>query len=248
MLGENRARRSVVGADVLEYRRVSRLLGMMIDDQIDPVDEAAEIVRLHVHHRNPVELLQRGLRDLLDGDVEQVRHPEVFRPRHPLDRADDGGRLGAAQHVSQRQAAGHRVRIGIVVEQEELRHREVRDVGKLRMKVFDALGRRIGADPEHVHEDAARVAHGIEDLLEAAFAIVLDDDAGAGAEIGFDEGVGAPRIAYGDGDAGVMQAPGERLALDDEFDLEAGQQDFVEHPDDQFVLTDGETPHRVPNR
>jgi len=27
--------------------------------------------------------------------------------------------------------------------------------------------------------------------------------------------------------------------FDDELDLEAGQQDFVEHPDDQFVLTDG---------
>jgi hypothetical protein len=30
----------------------------------------------------------------------------------------------------------------------------------------------------------------------------------------------------------------QRPVLDDEFDLEAGQQDLVEHPDDQFVLTD----------
>jgi hypothetical protein len=36
-----------------------------------------------------------------------------------------------------------------------------------------------------------------------------------------------------------MQPPGDRLALDDELHVEAGQQDFVEHPDDQFVLADG---------
>ena len=49
-------------------------------------------------------------------------------------------------------------------------------------------------------------------------------------------------------DAGVVQTPRQRPAFDDELDLEAGQQDFVEHPDDQLVLADGETPHRVNNR
>ena len=39
--------------------------------------------------------------------------------------------------------------------------------------------------------------------------------------------------------AGVVETARERPALDDELDLEAGQQDLVEHPDDQFVLTDG---------
>ena len=39
--------------------------------------------------------------------------------------------------------------------------------------------------------------------------------------------------------AGVVQPPRERPVLDDELDLEAGQQDLVEHPDDQLVLTDG---------
>ena len=39
--------------------------------------------------------------------------------------------------------------------------------------------------------------------------------------------------------AGVVETPGERPAFDDELDLEAGQQDLVEHPDDQFVLADG---------
>jgi hypothetical protein len=36
-----------------------------------------------------------------------------------------------------------------------------------------------------------------------------------------------------------MEAPREWPLFDDELDLEARQQDFVEHPDDQFVLTDG---------
>ena len=43
-------------------------------------------------------------------------------------------------------------------------------------------------------------------------------------------------------------AAGERAVLDDELDLEAGQQDFVEHPDDQLVLTDGQTSHQRTNR
>ena len=95
------------------------------------------------------------------------------------------------------------------------------------------------ADAEHVDERAAGVAHRFENLLQAAAAVVFDDDAGAGAEVGLDEGVGAARIAGRDVDAGVVQPAGERPVLDDEFDLEAGQQDLVEHPDDQLVLTDG---------
>ena len=38
---------------------------------------------------------------------------------------------------------------------------------------------------------------------------------------------------------GVVEPPRERPVLDDELDLEAGQQDLVEHPDDQLVLADG---------
>ena len=32
---------------------------MMIDDQIDAVDQPAEVVRLHVDHRDAVEFLER---------------------------------------------------------------------------------------------------------------------------------------------------------------------------------------------
>jgi hypothetical protein len=40
-----------------------------------------------------------------------------------------------------------------------------------------------------------------------------------------------------------VKAPRRSSVLDDEFDFEAGKQDFVEHPDHQLVLTDRETPH-----
>ena len=32
---------------------------MVIDDQVDAVDQAAEVVRLHVDHRDAVEFLER---------------------------------------------------------------------------------------------------------------------------------------------------------------------------------------------
>ena len=90
---------------------------------------------------------------------------------------------------------------------------------------------------------ASRIASSI--LLKASLAAVFDDDAGAGGDVGFEIGVGAARVAGDDVQAGVMQPAGERLALDEELDFEAGQQDFVEHPDDQLGLADGETPHSI---
>ena len=51
-------------------------------------------------------------------------------------------------------------------------------------------------------------------------------------------------VAGGDVHAGLGEPAGERRAVDEEFDLEAGQQDLVENLDDQLVLADGETPHR----
>ena len=57
VLGEDRRGRSVVGADVLEDGAVARLLGVVIDDQVGPVEQAAEVVRLHVDRRDPLEFL-----------------------------------------------------------------------------------------------------------------------------------------------------------------------------------------------
>ena len=54
--------------------------------------------------------------------------------------------------------------------------------------------------------------------------------------------LGSPAVMW-------MPASSRRLAsgfvLDDELDFEAGQQDLVEHPDDQLVLTDREALHRT---
>ncbi len=92
---------------------------MVIDDQVDAIDQAAEVVRLHVDHRDAVVFLQAVDGDRLDVEVEKVDHPQVLRPGHALDGADDRRGLGAAQNVAQRQAAGHRVWIGVVVEQNQ---------------------------------------------------------------------------------------------------------------------------------
>ena len=122
---------------------------------------------------------------------------------------------------------------------EQLGHREVGDVRKLGMKFLGAFrgGRR--ADAEHVDQRSAGVAHGLENLARAAAAVVFDDDAGAGSEVGLEEGVGAAGVAGNHVDVGVVQSTGEGPVLDDELDLEPGQQDLVEHPDDQLVLADG---------
>ena len=119
VLGQDRRGRAVVGADVLEHGAVAGLLRMMIDDQIGAIEHAAEIVRLHVDRGDAIEPGERGRRDLLDVDVEHVRHAQVLRPGHALHRADDRRRLGAAQQVAQRQAAGQRVGIGVVVEEDQ---------------------------------------------------------------------------------------------------------------------------------
>jgi hypothetical protein len=81
-------------------------------------------------------------------------------------------------------------------------------------------------------------AHRVENLLQAALAVVFDDDAGARGQVGFDVGFRAAGIGSHDVDAAVVQPPCGGLALDDELHVEAGQQDLVEHPDDQLVLAD----------
>ena len=57
--------------------------------------------------------------------------------------------------------------------------------------------------------------------------------------VGLEPGLRPPRVASRHSDAGFVEAAGQWSRLDDEFDLEARQQDLVEHPDNQFVLTDG---------
>ena len=92
---------------------------MVIDDQIDAVDQAAEVMRLHVDHRDAIVFLERVRRNRLDVNIQQVDHAEVFRTRDALDRADDRRGLGAPQDVAQRQAAGHGVGVRIVVQHDQ---------------------------------------------------------------------------------------------------------------------------------
>ena len=119
VLGQDRGRRSVFRPDVLEHGGVAGLLGMMVDDQVHAIDQIAEVVRLDVHHRDAIEFGERCRRDRLDVHVEQVDHPQVFRARHALHGADDRRGLRAPEHVPQREAAGQRVGIGIVVQQDQ---------------------------------------------------------------------------------------------------------------------------------
>ena len=90
---------------------------------------------------------------------------------------------------------------------------------------------------------APGVPDGLEDPLEAVAAVVFDDDAGAGREVGLDVGVGAARVARRDVQPAVVEPLGQRLALDQELDFEVGQQDLVEHPDGQLGLADRQAPH-----
>ena len=111
------------------------------------------------------------------------------------------------------------------------------DVREFVAQFLGALAGRHRADGEHVDECRAGVANGFEEFSGVAAAVVLDDDAGARADVGLEPRLSAPRVAQRDGDAGFVQTSGERPIVDDELDLEPGQQDLVEHPDDQFVLT-----------
>ncbi len=109
---------------------------------------------------------------------------------------------------------------------EELGHRQVRHVRELGVQLFASLGGHGRTQPKHVHERTARIAHRLQHALEAAARVVLDDDAGSGCEVGLEVGVGAPRIADRDGHPRIVEAARQRLAVDNELDFEAGQQDL----------------------
>ena len=141
MFGQDRAGRSVVFANVLEDRVVAVLLGMMVDDEVDAV-EAREIVRLHVDHADAIELLDGVLRDRLDVNVEQVGHADVFGARHTFERRDHGRRSGAMQHRAQREAAGHRIGVGLVVQQDQ----DAIGVGQIALILLHAGARQRAAE------------------------------------------------------------------------------------------------------
>ncbi len=134
---------------------------------------------------------------------------------------------------------------------EQLRQGQVVQLRKLCLQLLFAFARIRGADSEDVDQCAPGVPYGFQNLLETLAAVVFDDDAGAGGEVGLDVGIGPTEIACRDAQPALVKTAGQRLALDEEPYFEAGQQDLVEHPDGQFSLADGETPHvrlAVPTR
>ncbi len=234
-------------------------------------------MRLHVDHGDAIEARKLLGADDFHLDIQQVLHPQVLGARGALKGRDHRSLLRAAQHVAQREPAGHGVRVRVVVQQnqhairiaeeplilldlqprqrsaefdeqrlpEEVRNRKIVDLGKKDAQFLLVLVRVAAADADDVHERRPRVADGFERLAQAPFAGVFNDDAGGGGDVGFEVGVGAARVARQDVQVRVMELPGERLALDEKFDFEAGLQGFVEHPDEQLGLTDGETPHSI---
>src|SRR5690606_37689606 len=82
-----------------------------------------------------------------------------------------------------------------------------------------------------------------DDALQAASAIVLDDDARIWSEIDPEIGVDTFWISDGCCHTVVDETPSQRAALDQKFDLEHTRQDPVKGPDDQLVLTDGQRTH-----
>ncbi len=105
--------------------------------------------------------------------------------------------------------------------------------------------RRLGmpVDVQDVEQAAAGVADGRDDALQAAPAVVLDDDAGVGREVGAQVGVDATRIGDGGRHAVIDETPSERAAFDQELDVEGPRQNAMQGPDDQLVLTDGQRTH-----
>ena len=273
MLRQDRARRAVVGANVLEHRAVAGLLRMMIDDEIGAVQEPSEVVGLHIDRRDPLELLKGRRRNLLDVDVQHVRHPQILRARDPLNRTDDGRRLRASEQVSQRETAGERIGIGIVVEQDQdpvgvveialvllyprARHRPAQlgderradqlaeaDVSDVRLGGAGMLGRLVGLLAGV--QDVDERSAGVSDRRDRLFwtaTVVFDDEARAGRDVGLEVGVDPPRIADGDLDPGVVETARQGPAFDEEIHLEARQQYVVQGANEELVLTDGKNAH-----
>jgi hypothetical protein len=276
VLRQDRARRTVLRADVLEHRGVSRLLGMMIDHQVDLRQQPREVVWLHVDERDPIEAFHLRCRQYLDLQVQQLQHAQVLGAGHAVHAPDDGGLSGAAQDVAQRKPAGDGIRIRIVVQQDEdairirhialillhalpidraseldlqrrtreFRQREAVHFGEARFESVRTL-RIFRRRAEYPNERAAGGANGLDDFSEGTAAVVFNDDAGGGSEVGADVGIDTLRIAYAEAEAFAVEAPPQGGAFHKDVQLVAGGDDRVEQPHHQLGMTDRETPHQA---
>ena len=104
-----------------------------------------------------------------------------------------------------------------------------------------ALGR--AAHVQDVEQAAAGIADRADDLLQAAPAVVLDDDAGARGEIGAKVGIDALRVSHRRSHPVVDETSSQRATLDEKLDLEDARKNPMEGSNDQLVLTDGQRSH-----
>ena len=106
VLGEDRRGRAVRGADVADHGVVAAALGVVVDHDVHREHARgralAEDGRLHVHQREPVELLQLGRRDDANLDAERRDHRAVLGSLH---RAERDQRRGGTLAAEQRRAA-----------------------------------------------------------------------------------------------------------------------------------------------
>ena len=91
----------------------------MVDDEIDVRQQARKIMRLDVHQRDLVEVLEVFGFQRLNLEIEQLHHAEIFGSRHRLETSDHRRLPRAFQHGAQGKAAGHGIRIRIVVRQDQ---------------------------------------------------------------------------------------------------------------------------------
>jgi hypothetical protein len=173
--------------------------------------------------------------------VALVRRIVVQQDQHlvgvveiPLELLDAGAGHRAADLGDQRSA--HEVREGQEAELGVFR-------AQLLALLADAGAGLAGGHGHQVHERGARVAQRLQDARGVLPAAVLDDDAGAGREVGFQIGLGLADVAGGDGQARVVKTPRERPALDEKVDVETGRQDLCQRPDDQLTVADGQASH-----
>jgi hypothetical protein len=96
---------------------------------------------------------------------------------------------------------------------------------------------------EQVQQAAAGVADGSHDLLQAAAAVALEDDAGVGSDVGAEVGVDAFRVADGRRDSIIGESSSEGPALDKELDFESRRQHPMQQSDDQLVLANCQRAH-----
>ena len=89
----------------------------MIDDQIDFRRGVREVWRLKIDNGNSIEFVHALFRDLLDLDLEQFDHRDIFRPCDASKGSQRCAPLVASKDLPQRQPAGDGIGVGIVLQQ-----------------------------------------------------------------------------------------------------------------------------------